>query len=88
MKKTLIDFAPELAIINADLSTTYAPDAIANSGFETLRIAICNRIMNNRLVEMNETDIITLTGLILNISDDKMVAYRKALVNYSEVLHS
>ena len=88
MKKILIDFAPELAIINADLSTTYAPDAIADSRFETLRIAICNRIMNNRLVEMNETDIITLTGLILNISDDKMVAYRKALVNYSEVLHS
>ena len=88
MKKTLIDFAPELAIINADLSATYAPDAIADSGFETLRIAICNRIMNNNLVEMDETDIITLTGLILNISDDKMVAYRNSLANYSEVLHS
>ena len=44
--------------------------------------------MNNRLVEMNETDIITLTGLILNISDDKMIAYRNSLVNYSKVLHS
>ena len=36
MKKTLIDFAPELAIINTDLSTTYSPDTIADSGLKHL----------------------------------------------------
>ena len=88
MKKTLIDFAPELAIINANLSLTYAPDIIANASFETLRIAISNRIMNNNLVEMDENDILTLVGFILKLSDDKMIAYRNSLANYSEVLHS
>lgn len=88
MKKILIDFAPELAIINADLSTTYTPGIIANASLEKLQIAICNRIMNNNLVEMDENDILTLVGFILKLSDDKMIAYRNSLANYSEVLHS
>ena len=88
MKKTLNDYAPELAIINADLSSTYNPDIIANFSLEALRIAISKRIMNNNLVEMDENDILNLVGFILNLSDVKMIAYRRALVNYSEVLHS
>lgn len=85
---TLNDYAQELAIINADLSSTYNPNIIANFSIETLRIAISKRIMNNNLVEMDENDILNLVGFILNLSTVKIIAYRRALVNYSEVLHS
>ena len=85
--KTLNDYATELAMINANFCSTYSPSAIYSFTFESLRILICNRIMNNNIVKMEQKDIDTLIGFVLDFSDAKMIAYREALVKYSEVLH-
>ena len=87
MTKTLNDYATELAMINANFSSTYSPSAIYSFTLESLRILICNRIMNNNIVKMEQKDIDTLIGFVLDFSDAKMIAYREALVKYSEVLH-
>ena len=85
--KTLNDYATELAMINANFCSTYSPSAIYSFTLESLRILICNRIMNNNIVKMEQKDIDTLIGFVLDFSDAKMIAYREALVKYSEVLH-
>ena len=87
MTKTLNDYATELAMINANFCSTYSPSAIYSFTLESLRILICNRIMNNNIVKMEQKDIDTLIGFVLDFSDAKMIAYREALVKYSEVLH-
>ena len=87
MTKTLNDYATELAMINANFCSTYSPSAIYSFTLESLRILICNRIMNNNIIKMEHKDIDTLIGFVLDFSDDKMIAYREALVKYSEVLH-
>ena len=85
--KTLNDYATELAMINANFCSTYYPSAIYSFTLESLRILICNRIMNNNIVKMEKKDIDTLIGFVLDFSDAKMIAYHEALVKYSEVLH-
>ena len=87
MTKTLNDYATELAMINANFCSTYSPSAIYSFTLESLRILICNRIMNNNIVKMEQKDIDTLIGFVLDFSDSKMITYREALVKYSEVLH-
>ena len=87
MTKTLNDYATELAMINANFCSTYSPSAIYSFTLESLRILICNRVMNNNIVKMEKKDIDTLIGFVLDFSDAKMIAYREALVKYSEVLH-
>ena len=87
MTKTLNDYATELAMINANFCSTYSPNAIYEFTLESLRILICNRVMNNNIVKMEKKDIDTLIGFVLDFSDAKMIAYREALVKYSEVLH-
>ena len=87
MTKTLNDYATELAIVNANFCSTYSPSAIYEFTLESLRILICNRVMNNNIVKMEQKDIDTLIGFILDFSDTKMITYREALVKYSEVLH-
>ena len=87
MTKTLNDYATELAMINANFCSTYSPSAIYSFTLESLRILICNRIMNNNIVKMEKKDIDTLIGFVLDFSDTKMITYREALVKYSEVLH-
>ena len=87
MTKTLNDYATELAMINANFCSTYSPSAIYRFTLESLRILICNRIMNNNIIKMDQKDIDTLIGFVLDFSDAKMIAYREALVKYSEVLH-
>ena len=87
MTKTLNDYATELSMINANFCSTYSPSAIYSFTLESLRILICNRIMNNNIVKMDQKDIDTLIGFVLDFSDAKMIAYREALVKYSEVLH-
>ena len=87
MTKTLNDYAIELAMINANFCSTYSPSAIYEFTLESLRIAICNRIKLNNIVKMEKKDIDTLIGFVLDFSDSKMIAYREALVKYSEVLH-
>ena len=85
--KTLNDYATELAMINANFCSTYSPSAIYSFTLESLRILICNRVMNNNIVKMEKKDIDTLIDFVLDFSDAKMIAYREALVKYSEVLH-
>ena len=85
--KTLNDYATELAMINANFCLTYSPSAIYEFTLESLRTLICNRIMNTNIVKMEKKDIDTLIGFVLDFSDSKMIAYREALVKYSEVLH-
>ena len=85
--KTLNDYAKEIAMINANFCSTYSPSAIYSFTLESLRILICNRIMNNNIVKMEKKDIDTLIGFVLDFSDAKIIAYREALVKYSEVLH-
>ena len=87
MTKTLNDYATELAMINANFCSTYSPSAIYSFTLESLRILICNRIMNNNIVKMEQKDINKKIGYVLDFSDAKMIAYREALVKYSEVLH-
>ena len=84
MKKTLNDYAVELAIVNADLCTTFSPAGLDSFGIEDLRDSICNRIINNRLID--EKDSFILACFVLNLSVDKMIAYKKALINYAKVL--
>ena len=44
--------------------------------------------MNNNIVKMEQKDIDTLIGFVLDFSDAKMIAYNsEAIVKYSEVLH-
>lgn len=85
--KTLKDYGTELAMINANFCSTYLPSEIYEFTLETLRISICNRIENNNIVKMEQKDIDTLIGFVLDFSDAKMIVYREALVKYSEVLH-
>ena len=85
--KTLNDYATELAMINANLCSTYSPSAIYEFTPEFIRISICNRIRLNNIVKMEQKDIDTLIGFVLDFSDLKMIAYREALIKYSEVLH-
>ena len=85
--KTLNDYATELAMINANFCSTYSPSAIYSFTPEFIRISICNRIRLNNIVKMEQKDIDTLIGFVLDFSDLKMIAYREALVKYSEVLH-
>lgn len=87
MTKTLNDYATELAMINANFCSTYSPSAIYGFTLESLRVLICNRIMNNNIIKMEKKDMDTLIGFVLDFSDAKMIAYRDALVKYSEVLH-
>ena len=87
MTKTLNDYATELAMINANFCSTYSPSAIYSFNPEFIRISICNRIRLNNIVKMEQKDIDTLIGFVLDFSDLKMIAYREALVKYSEVLH-
>ena len=87
MTKTLNDYSTELAMINANFCSTYSPSAIYEFTLEFLRISICNRIKLNNIVKMDKKDIDTLIGFVLDFSDAKMIAYREALVKYSEVLH-
>ena len=86
-KKNLNDYATELAMVNANFCSTYSPSAIYEFTLEYLRISICSRIKLNNIVKMDQKDIDTLIGFILDFSDAKMIAYREALVKYSEVLH-
>ena len=85
--KTLNDYATELAMINANFCSTYSPSAIYSFTPEFIRISICNRIRLNDIVKMEQKDIDTLIGFLLDFSDLKMIAYREALIKYSEVLH-
>ena len=85
--KTLNDYATELAMINANFCSTYSPSAIYEFTFEFLRISICNRIKLNNIVKMEQKDIDTLIGFVLDFSDAKMITYREDLVKYSEVLN-
>ena len=85
--KTLNDYATELAMINANFCSTYSPSAIYEFTLEYLRMFICSRIKLNNIVKMEQKDIDTLIGFVLDFSDAKMIAYREALVKYSEVLH-
>ena len=85
--KTLKDYAAELAMINANFCSTYLPSEIYDFTLEFLRFAISDRIKNNNIVKMEQKDIDTLIGFVLDFSDAKMIAYREALVKYSEVLH-
>ena len=85
--KTLNDYAAELAMINANFCSTYLPSEIYDFTLEFLRFAISDRIKNNNIVKMEQKDIDTLIGFVLDFSDAKMIAYREALVKYSEVLH-
>ena len=85
--KTLNDYATELAMINANFCSTYLPSETYDFTLEALRILICNRIMNNNIVKMEQKDIDILIGFVLDFSDAKMIVYREALVKYSEVLH-
>ena len=87
MTKTLNDYATELAMVNANFCSTYLPSEIYGFTLEFLRISICNRIKLNNIVKMEQKDIDTLIGFVLDFSDLKMIAYREALVKYSEVLH-
>ena len=87
MTKTLNDYATELAMINANFCSTNSPNAIYEFTLESLRISICNRIKLNNIVKMEQKDIDILIGFVLDFSDAKMIAYREALVKYSEVLH-
>ena len=87
MTKTLNDYATELAMINANFCSTYSPSAIYSFTPEFIRISICNRIRLNNILKMEQKDIDTLIGFVLDFSDAKMIAYREALVKYSEVLH-
>ena len=87
MTKTLNDYATELAMINANFCSTYYPSAIYEFTLEYLRISICNRIKLNNIVKMDQKDIDTLIGFIMEFSDAKMITYREALVKYSEILH-
>ena len=87
MTKTLNDYATELAMINANFCSTYSPSAIYSFTPEFIRISICNRIRLNDIVKMEQKDIDTLIGFVLDFSDLKMIAYREALVKYSEILH-
>lgn len=87
MTKTLNDYTTELAMVNANFCSTYLPSEIYDFTFEALRILICNRIMNNNIIKMEQKDIDTLVGYVIEFSDAKMIAYREALVKYSEVLH-
>lgn len=87
MTKTLNDYATELAMINANFCSTYLPSEIYDFTLEALRVMICNRIMNNNIIKMEQKDIDTLIGFVMEFSDAKMIAYREALVKYSEVLH-
>ena len=86
-KKNLNDYATELAMVNANFCLTYLPSEIYGFTLEFLRISICNRIKLNNIVKMDQKDIDTLIGFVLDFSDAKMIAYREALVKYSEVLH-
>ena len=86
-KKNLNDYATELAMINANFCSTYSPSAIYEFTLEYLRICICSRIELNNIVKMEQKDIDTLIGFVLDFSDAKMIAYREALAKYSEVLH-
>ena len=81
------DYATELAMINANFCSTYLPSEIYDFTLEFLRFAISDRIKNNNIVKMEQKDIDTLIGFVLDFSDAKMIAYREALVKYSEVLH-
>ena len=85
--KTLNDYATELAMINANFCSTYSPSTIYSFTPEFIRISICNRIRLNDIVKMEQKDIDTLIGFVLDFSDLKMIAYREALIKYSEVLH-
>lgn len=85
--KTLNDYATELAMINANFCSTYSPSAIYSFTPEFIRISICNRIRLNNILKMEQKDIDTLIGFVLDFSDLKMIAYREALIKYSEVLH-
>ena len=85
--KTLNDYATELAMINANFCSTYSPSAIYSFTPEFIRISICNRIRLNDIVKLEQKDIDTLIGFVLDFSDLKMIAYREALIKYSEVLH-
>nr|DAM31551.1 MAG TPA: hypothetical protein [Ackermannviridae sp.] len=85
--KTLNDYATEISMVNANFCSTYFPSEIYDFTLEALRILICNRIMNNNIVKMEQKDINILIGFIMEFSDAKMIAYRDALVKYSEVLH-
>lgn len=87
MTKTLNDYATELAMINANFCSTYLPSEIYDFTLEFLRFAISDRIKNNNIVKMEQKDIDTLIGFVLDFSDAKMIVYREALVKYSEVLH-
>lgn len=87
MTKTLNDYATELAMINANFCSTYSPSAIYEFTPEFIRISICNQIRLNDIVKMEQKDIDTLIGFVLDFSDLKMIAYREALIKYSEVLH-
>lgn len=87
MTKTLNDYATELAMINANFCSTYSPSAIYSFTPEFIRISICNRIRLNNIIKMEQKDIDTLIGFVLDFSDLKMIVYREALVKYSEVLH-
>ena len=87
MTRTLNDYATELAMINANFCSTYSPSAIYSFTPEFIRISICNRIKLINIVKMDQKDIDTLIGFVLDFSDAKMIAYREALVKYSEVLH-
>lgn len=87
MTKTLNDYATELAMINANFCSTYLSSEIYCFTLESLRVMICNRIMNNNIIKMEKKDINTLIGFVMEFSDVKMIAYRDALVKYSEVLH-
>lgn len=87
MTKTLNDYATELAMINANFCSTYSPSAIYSFTPEFIRISICNRIRLNDIIKMEQKDIDTLIGFVLDFSDLKMIAYREALIKYSEVLH-
>ena len=85
--KPLNDYATELAMINANFCSTYSPSAIYSFTPEFIRISICNRIRLNNILKMEQKDIDTLIGFVLDFSDLKMIAYREALIKYSEVLH-
>lgn len=86
-KKNLNDYATELAMVNANFCSTYLPSEIYSFTLEFLRFAISDRIKNNNIVKMEQKDIDTLIGFIMEFSNAKIIAYREALAKYSEVLH-
>lgn len=87
MDNILNNYSTELAIVNANFCSTYSPSEIYNFSLGALRIAICKRIKNGNIIEIEQRDIDILVDFIMSINDTKMFIYREALIKWSEVLH-